>query len=192
MHSFNRSGSNGVVLSCKPSRNVTLSRCPSAKNNRPSFHTCLPRTAGDDTDCLFGKYQTPQTEPYTDDSHDGRDSQTRLALGRLVAHNTCRRGTACIAQSPAGALEQQTIPPSALLCQCLGHARRSSPVHSARARWKLQACLRGRACTLCLTFLVHVPGVTSIFTFMSMSNMGSCRVMSAEVNGLAVVHDGMA
>lgn len=159
-----------------------------------SFHSFLARLAMIPIACLFGEYQTPHTEPYTDGIHDGRDGQTRCALGQL--HRTLlRRGAASIARPSAGTLEEpavQTIPPSALLCQCLGHARRSSPVHAAKAHWKLKACLRGRACTPCLTFL---------FTcLVSCPSSPSCpcpiwvRVVSCQPKSMALpsTHDGMA
>lgn len=77
-----------------------------------------------------------------------------LHLDACIEEHVERRGTACIAQPSAGSLEEpvvKTMPSSPLLCQCLGQARRSSPVHTARTHWKLEACLRGRACTPCLT-----------------------------------------
>lgn len=72
----------------------------------------------------------PHNEPYADGSLDGRDS-------------TLLCSTQVDVEEPA----VQTIPPSALLCQCLGRSRRSSPVHTATQgrHWKLHACL-------CLTF----------------------------------------
>lgn len=63
----------------------------------------------------------------------------------------------------------KTKPPSRLLCQCLGYARRSSPDHTARTHWKLRACPGGRAGVHTLPdLLIHVPGVMFMCMCMSM------------------------
>lgn len=116
----------------------------------------------------------PHNEPYADGSLDGRDS-------------TLLCSTQVDVEEPA----VQTIPPSALLCQCLGRSRRSSPVHTARAPLET-------ACVSVPDVPAHVPGVMFIFT--SMPPCSPCllwgwgRVMSCQPKsmGLAVADDGMA
>lgn len=145
-----------------------------------AFLPDVSRTADDDTDCPFGRYQNPphgNLIQYTWQSRPSRESDRICALGGCMQHVETR-GTACIAQPSAGSLEGpvvKTMPPSSLLCQCLGHARRSSPVHTARTHWKPQACLLGRACT---------SGLTSSFTCLvscpcSCSRSGACACACA-------------
>lgn len=87
------------------------------------------------------------------------------------------------------------MPSSPLLCQCLGYA---SPIiaspHRKDALETASVSARLGVHTV-PDVVVHVPGVKSMFMFMFtfMCNArvhvhvgGSCRVMSAEVNGLAV------
>lgn len=110
-----------------------------------------------------------------------------LPLGSCTEHFEKRRGTHCLILRRN--LGRADCPNHTAFSSALPMSWPRSPIMtSPHRKGALETeSVSARACVHAVPdVLVHVPGVMFIFTIMSMSDMGSCRVMSAEVNGLAV------
>lgn len=146
----------------------------------PSFLTLLARLTMTPIARLEG-VRVPTREPYTPGSHDRRDSQT--GSGRVRATPRDDRARPALLnpqQKPWKSRLSKPYRPRLCSANVLATPRQSSPVHTARTHWET-ASVSAR--------LVSSP--CSMFTFMCNARVhvhvgGSCRVKSAEVNGLAV------
>lgn len=129
---------------------------------------------------LLEGIRLPTREPYTPGSHDRRDRQARSSLGRKHA---TRRDEARPALRRLSKPNRPHVCSANVLAALADHRQPTPPGRIGNCK---------RVCAGVHTVPdrhLHVPGVMSMFTFMCMCLSivtGSCRVMSAEVNGPAI------